>query len=157
MEKVNILTQYIEEHQEELYAFVLHYMKNSDLAYDAYQEAVIKAITHFSSLRHQRYMKTWLYRIMINECKNQLKAYQTYELIDENMGDPRDEMLKQKVLSAIDDLEEPYHDIVYLKYCGWNFREISKILKMRQGTCKSRYYKALSILKENWKGESIDG
>ena len=140
MEGIEKLSQYFEENQEYCYRVAYHYTQNSELAKDALQEAIIKAMVHYSQLRNEKYMKTWFYRILINECKNMLKKF------------PR---LKIAVDHCLESLKPQYRDIIYLKYFqGFEFKEISRILGVRNGTVKSRYYKGMELLKMQWEGEN---
>ena len=129
-----------------------------DRAKDALQEAIIKAMVHYSQLRNEKYMKTWFYRILINECKNMLKKFPRREELDINwIEDPavHDQNLKIAVDHCLESLKPQYRDIIYLKYFqGFEFKEISRILGVRNGTVKSRYYKGMELLKTQWEGEN---
>ena len=89
MEGIEKLSQYFEENQEYCYRVAYHYTQNSELAKDALQEAIIKAMVHYSQLRNEKYMKTWFYRILINECKNMLKKFPRREELDRRSCGPR--------------------------------------------------------------------
>lgn len=158
MEGIEKLSQYFEENQEYCYRVAYHYTQNSELAKDALQEAIIKAIMHYSQLRNEKYMKTWFYRILINECKNMLKKFPRREELDMNwIEDPavHDQNLKIAVDHCLESLKPQYRDIIYLKYFqGFEFKEISRILGVRNGTVKSRYYKGMELLKMQWEGEN---
>ena len=61
------LEQYITENQESFYRVAYTYVKDRDAALDVVQNAVLKALTHWESLREPSYLKTWFYRILVNE------------------------------------------------------------------------------------------
>lgn len=149
---------YLEDNQEYCYRVAFHYTANPELAKDALQEAIIKAMVHYSQLRNEKYMKTWFYRILINECKNMLKKFPRREELDMNwIEDPavHDQNLKIAVDHCLESLKPQYRDIIYLKYFqGFEFKEISRILGVRNGTVKSRYYKGMELLKMQWEGEN---
>ena len=69
---LEILEDYIRENQEKLYKVAYTYTRNQDLALDVVQEAITKSLENISKLKHEEYVKTWFYRILINES---LKVY----------------------------------------------------------------------------------
>ena len=69
--------------------------------------------------------------------------------------DAGDQNLKLAVNHCLESLKPQYRDIIYLRfYQGFEFQEISRILGMRKGTVKSRYYKGMELLKMQWESES---
>ncbi|MGN1016635.1 MAG: sigma-70 family RNA polymerase sigma factor [Faecousia sp.] len=62
------LVQYILENQNRFYRLAYSYTKNQEDALDAVQNAVCKALEAFESIRNTGAIKTWFYRILINEC-----------------------------------------------------------------------------------------
>ena len=61
------VTAYIIENQEKFYRLAFSYVKNKDDALDIVQNAVCKALDHYESLRNEAAVKTWFYRILVNE------------------------------------------------------------------------------------------
>lgn len=149
---------YLEDNQEYCYRVAFHYTANPELAKDALQEAIIKAMVHYSQLRNEKYMKTWFYRILVNECKTVLKKFPRREEFDMTWipdTDAGDQNLKLAVNHCLESLKPQYRDIIYLRfYQGFEFQEISRNLGMRKGTVKSRYYKGMELLKMQWESES---
>lgn len=87
-----------------------------------------------------------------------LKKFPRREELDINwIEDPavHDQNLKIAVDHCLESLKPQYRDIIYLKYFqGFEFKEISRILGVRNGTVKSRYYKGMELLKTQWEGEN---
>ena len=74
-----VLIQYLEENQERFYRVAFSYAKNREAALDLVQDAIVKAISNFSSLKKQEYLKTWFYRTLkrdmrISNCMRRLGA-----------------------------------------------------------------------------------
>ena len=67
-QKYDMLAAYIKNDSAAFYRLAYSYVKNREAALDVVQEAVVKALQHISSLRNTDYMKTWFYRILVNEC-----------------------------------------------------------------------------------------
>ena len=152
------LITYIQEHQADFYRIAASYLKNPEDAMDAVQNAACKALEKYRTIRQPEFLKTWFYRILINECKNMLKKFPRREELDMNwIEDPavHDQNLKIAVDHCLESLKPQYRDIIYLKYFqGFEFKEISRILGVRNGTVKSRYYKGMELLKMQWEGEN---
>ena len=58
--------------QQKLYGMAYMLLHTSADCEDAVQEALLRAWQKLPNLRDERYFETWLTRIVINECKNQL-------------------------------------------------------------------------------------
>ena len=56
-----------------LYRIALSYLKNRDEAQEAVQEVTFRAYRNIKSLKSEEFFDTWLVRILINYCNNELK------------------------------------------------------------------------------------
>ena len=110
---------------------------------DAIQETIVKAFSGVHTLRNDKYAKTWLMRILINECYTILRKTskvisldemcETTELAADEKSDYSD--LYKAVGSLKEDLRMP----VILYYIeGFKTSEISQILDIPEGTVRSR-------------------
>lgn len=155
MEK--LLTLYIKENQESFYRVAYSYVKDTNTALDVIQEAIIKALKNRNTLKNEEYLKTWFYRILINEClmhirKNKKITYldniDEYSPVrDENNDiDNFDDM--QVLYNAIEKLEPNLKTIIILRFFeDMKIEEIAKVTNTNLNTVKSRLYKALKILR----------
>ena len=62
------IIEFIKDNQEYFFRVAFSYVKNQDQALDIVQEAIVKALQKRYTLRHIEYLKTWFYRILVNEC-----------------------------------------------------------------------------------------
>ena len=69
-----VLIEYIKENQEKLYKIAYTYTKNQETSLDVVQEAITKSLENINKLRNEEYVKTWFYRILINEAINASKS-----------------------------------------------------------------------------------
>lgn len=121
---------------------------------DAVSEAVVKAYANKDSLREIRYFKTWIVRIVINECYAFLRKQKKYSPISEefvkNIEDSK-HFVKEEYLDlyrAIDKLRNKDKICVLLYYMeDYSVHQISQILKIPEGTVKSRLKRARVALK----------
>ena len=134
----------IEENKISMYRVSKAILNKEEDIEDAIGESILKAYKNISSLRNEAYFKTWLIRIVINESNNIYKKRNREIAMDKehfiNM-EHRDFYKDFSLYDAINSLED-------LKY-----KDIAKLLKIKEGTVKSRLSRAkqklYEILKED--------
>lgn len=107
---------------------------------DAVHEAIVKAYEKLDTLREEKYFRTWITRILINECYKINKAKKQEVSFAEYMlsGETGDEDFSN-VFDSIMRLPEKIRITVQL-HCieGYSVAETAQILSVPQGTVKSR-------------------
>ena len=113
---------------------------------DAIQETIVKAFSGVHTLRNDKYAKTWLMRILINECYTILRK--TSKVIS------LDEMCETTELAA--DEKSDYSDLynlrmpVILYYIeNFNIREIAQIMDISEGAVQKRLARARGKLRQD--------
>lgn len=158
MELKNLLTEFITNNQEKFYRLAYSYVRNQDAALDIVQNAIVKALENYSSIRNQKYIKTWFYRILVNECYNFIKKskkellYESEELQKylENQEIKYDSNLE--VYDYIFTLPENMKTVILLRfYEELSLAEIAKVTQVKLSTAKYRLYTALKQLRENFR------
>lgn len=121
---------------------------------DAVQEAILKAYDQRNKLRERAYFKTWLTRILINECYTLLRKNRRYCSLDETNGnicEVAKDYIKEEYLDlyqAIDKLEEGEKICILLFYMeDYSVAQIADVLRIPEGTVKSRLNRARKHLK----------
>ena len=66
-------SQLVHLHMQTMYKTAWAYLGNDEDAADVIQETILACYEKLDTLRHPRYFKTWLTRILINKCKDFLK------------------------------------------------------------------------------------
>ena len=186
-------TAQVLEAEKSLYHIAKSILKNDDDCADAMQNAILHAFEKLHTLRNEMYFKTWLTRILINECNyiiRSRKAQVPYEDYCESLrlsqhGWPcgplsgRLSMMKvyyennpdntgvyyedvkaaagqenyPDVFEAVMELDEHYRIPLVLFYVEeFSIKEICRILKLSQGTVKTRLYRGRRLLKEKLEG-----
>ncbi len=115
---------------------------------EAVQECLYKVWKKHHQLKDERYMQTWVIRILINECHNIQRKRGRELLLNE---------VPERVTPSDADFE--LHDVLFsmdeklrlpivLHYIeGFSIGEIAKILRWPQGTVKSRMLRGRQKLK----------
>lgn len=117
---------------------------------DAVQGAILKAYNKLDTLKKVQYFKTWLVRILINECYSlKRKEYPQvpYEEYFES-AEADDKKDYSELYIAIQNLPERIRITIVLYYVeGYSVEEIKEILEIPAGTVKSRLAKGRKLLK----------
>ncbi len=137
-------------HQRSMYRFALGILRNEQDAEDALGAAIIKAYEHLASLRDKDKFKSWIMSIIANESKNMLSKNSRMQLVDDmTIFEKAVEENQNDIWCSVMELGEQHRQIVILYYYdGFSTREIARILKVAEGTVKSRLSRARQNLKE---------
>ncbi len=115
---------------------------------DAVQECIRRSWEKREQLKNDAYMQTWVIRILIRECyavsRSVRREIPTETLPQRDVSPGADPTLHDAVL----DLPEKLRIPVVLHYMeGYELREIAAMLRVPQGTVKTRLYAARKQLK----------
>ena len=153
---IDSFEQLIKKHQQFAYNVALKYLKDPADAEDATQEALIKAFRYLKSFNKNSKFSTWLYRIVINTCKDELRKQKNeqnnYSLNNEDnyidaiedesyepLKNAENEELGKNLHKAIEQLDVNYKDVIILcDMKDYSYQEISDILEVPLGTVRSR-------------------
>ena len=115
---------------------------------DAVQSCLEKAWRRRKSLREERYLKTWLVRILINECYDihRRRGRETPGEIPERAAPPgADRELHDALMRLPEEVRTP----LVLHYMeGYSIQEIASALRLAQGTVKTRMRRGRTMLKQ---------
>ena len=140
--------------ERKLYGMAYMLLHSTADCEDAVQEALLRAWQKLPALRDERFFETWLTRIVINECKNQLqrKKRRGESPLDPCLSAPPSP--KPRLHAALMAVEWKYRVLLTLKYVdGYSIEEIARILALPKGTVSSRLNRAKFLLKEQLKGD----
>ena len=155
MNKKQFTTQVLEA-ENSLYHIAKSILRNDEDCADAIQNAVLHAYEKLHTLRNEKYFKTWLTRILINECNHIIRSRKElipYEDYFETQESSQQEDYSE-VFEAVMELDGTYRIPLVLFYVeGFSIREICRILKLSQSTVKTRLYRSRKLLKEKLVGE----
>ena len=123
-------------------------LRNRTDCEDAAQNAVLKAYRNLDTLKERRYFKTWLIRILKNECFDTLKRHRpTVDVAEQELSY---EMAVPDVdlNRAFDTLSpEERLTITLYYYEGYDTREIARLTEVSEGTVRSRLSRGRSSLR----------
>lgn len=144
------------EAERSLYHIARSILGNDADCADAMQNAILHAFEKLHTLRRETFFKTWLTRILMNECyqmirsKKEQVSYEDYFRTHEQI----DEKTDSEVFRAVMELEENYRIPFVMFYVeGFTVKEIGKMLKLSQGAVKTRLYRGRNLMREKLTGE----
>lgn len=131
---------------------------------DAISNCILNAYKNINKLKKEEYFKTWLIRILINECNNILRKNKNVEYIEDyecvKNDFYKDEYKDVDLHKAINSLKENLKEVIILYYYDdISQSDIAKILDINEATVRTRLFRAKEklreILKENFEKDSL--
>ena len=133
---------------DRLYAIARRIVRDDDDAKDAVQDALIRAWRDLPTLRDPDRIDAWLYRLLVNACKNQLRSERRHALVVHvrDLNPPADDRLNE--VADRDELERMFAALpvehravlVLVHYMGMSAAEVSDALRIPIGTVYSRLH-----------------
>ncbi|MBN2213440.1 MAG: RNA polymerase sigma factor [Bacteroidales bacterium] len=133
-------------------------MNSREEAEDMLQESFTEAFMKLSTFRYESSFGSWLKRIVINKCINELKRRKAELILTENIPDNSPEnndddfeankVRVNDIISAMEQLPEGYR-IIFSLYLleGYDHTEIAQIMGITESTSKSQFSRAKQKLK----------
>ena len=144
-------------YSDDLFSVCLYYSKNRDEAEDILHEGFMKVFKNISTFKHKSSLFSWMKKIVINTALERYrKQYYLTTVTDlsENIEDIEKESVinhlsSKDLIKLIQDLS-PRYRMVFNMYAieGYSHKEISKMLKISEGTSKSNLSRARAILQQ---------
>ena len=143
--------------ERDLYCIAKSKIDNENDIEDIIQETMIIAFLNIKKLKNNSFFKTWIIKILINNCNKFYKRRKHKSLEDEEIeriGSVEMDLSNIEFKDFISFLKEDERVILtFYYYLGYTTKEISKILNKREGTICSKISRAKTKIKEKYKGE----
>lgn len=138
--------------QETMYRVAKTLLRSDADCADAIQEAIVKAFSGIQTLRKDAYAKTWLVRIVINECYAIMRRDQRLVPIDDfTVAEAASEQADYSELyDVLSRLPEEIRLTVTLYYIeGYSVREVAELMNTTQSAVKNRLMRAREKMKKD--------
>lgn len=155
--KKESLGELIIKSEDELYHIAKGLLQKDEDCADAVQSAIVNAFSKIHTLRNDDYAKTWLIRILINDCYRILRRRKKVIALDEYIinRESTEENDYSDLYDAVSHLPEKERLSVILHYVeGYSIKEIAKILRTTESAIKNRMLRARKKLREELKREA---
>ena len=155
-------------YEKKVFSTIYYMVKNDNEVEDIAQEVFIKIYKNLGNFKEESSLYTWIYRITVNVCIDELKKRKKVVYLDEKIDTKdgevelqlpddsksptdiaEDNNLKDKLEKCIKKLPESQRMMIILRDIkGFTYMEIAEIMKMNLGTVKSKINRARASLKE---------
>jgi RNA polymerase sigma-70 factor, ECF subfamily len=167
----------VTERSGEIYGLLYRLTENSEEARDLTQETFLRAFQNIGNFRGDADLRTWIYRIAINQARNRWRWWRrrrrdstvSLDAVDgfrhqpvsaslaEQSNNPEQETLaheRQRALRiALQKLGQAYRETVILRDIeGFTYEEIAATLEISVGTVKSRLARGRQELRRRLEG-----
>lgn len=142
---------------KDLYKIAKAILKRDEDVEDALQETAFICWQKLPQLKNEKFFKTWLIRILINECNTVLKKRQMlpWDAEAEEKGEEDYGYLGVEWELFLNVLDEKHRLVIILHYAqGYKVREIARIMEVGESSVKKYLVQARNKLEEMYeKGE----
>src|SRR6059058_3385824 len=169
----------VARHRDKIYARALSMMRNEQEAIDLSQEAWVKGWQRLKQFQGESSFGTWMTRIVINLCLDQLRKHKRHrtesiEAMDEESGGVERQMpvivtnptaglergeLRQRIDRALGQLSYEHRTVLVLhQFEELEYKEIAKVMGCSIGTVMSRLFYArrkMAVLLASLKREEL--
>jgi RNA polymerase sigma-70 factor (ECF subfamily) len=169
----------VEERHGDIYALLYRLTEDPEEARDLTQETFLQAFRHLASFRGDADLRTWLYRIAVNQARNRWRWWKrrrrdrTFSLDapvseeidsplsaglagDEGLDPERQALAREREVvlhTALKSLSRPYREVIVLRDIeGLSYEEVAATLDLNVGTVKSRLNRGRTELRRRLEG-----
>lgn len=140
----------VNENRLNIYRVARGILSNGQDIEDAIQNTIMKAFEKIRTLKNDSLFRTWITRILINECNEILRKNKKINFLNEtntieNYNDSYENMDLTKAINSLS--EELRITTVLFYFEDMSVKEISKLINIPEGTVRSRLSRARGILK----------
>ena len=161
----------IRKYQSFVYSVSFRYVNNSFDAQDLSQEVFIKVLKNLDKFQGNSTLKTWIYRITVNHCKDYLRKQKFKNFFfnrnNENRQKDKVNELSYEILNQIELNDFNFHLIKFINslparqkevfslryFDDLQYEEISQMLNLSIGSLKATYHIAVKKISEEFKND----
>ena len=138
--------------EDTMYHIAKTLLSNDADCADAIQETIVKAFTKLHTLREDSYAKTWLVKILLNECYSFLRREKRVVLLEdyqsvETAEEPED---YSDLYEAVRRLPADIRVCIVLYYLeGYSVKETAKVLGVTESAVKNRLARARAKMRRD--------
>ncbi|MBD8006006.1 RNA polymerase sigma factor SigY [Bacillus norwichensis] len=159
--KDEAFTRLFQDNYAFLYKYLIKLSLHPDVTEDLIQETMIKAYTHLRSFKGESKFSTWLIsiasRLYIDQQRKEIRHRRIFEKARNETVRKMKWQLSWKGEDWTEDLElfagldpELKAPILLRHYYGYSYPEIAKMLRIKEGTVKSRVHNGLNKIRKEW-------
>jgi RNA polymerase sigma-70 factor (ECF subfamily) len=155
-------------YQQEVFCLCFRFLKNRDDASDAAQEVFIKAYNRLGQFKFKSKFSSWLYRICVNTCLDELrsqnrlkKADRPVFATDSSSETPHQKAETRELLNLIQKeagkLPGTASEVMRLKLAGESYQEIAEKVGITAASARALYSRGKKKLQDSVKSYMEEG
>lgn len=138
-------TELIQQQMQMMYKIAKSILYSDEDVADAIQDTILACWEKMNSLKNERYFKTWLIRILVNKCNDQIRRHKSCFPIEQipEISVSNTEFENLEWNETLNCLDEKYRLVIMLYYVeGFKTSQISQILEISASTVRTRLARA---------------
>lgn len=150
----------IEQNKKSMYKVARGFLRNEEDVADAMSETVLVCYEKIGGLRQNAYFKTWMIRILINNCKDIIRKQKRNISVEQapELESPASDEGILEFKELIEPLKEKDRSIFTLYYVyGMKIKEIAAYMEMNENTVTSHLKRGREALREELTGREKEG
>jgi RNA polymerase sigma-70 factor, ECF subfamily len=161
MDKKMALKILMKDYGEEIKRLIYTYTKNWSSADDLSQEVFVSVYLHLEQFERKSSVKSWIYSIAINRCKDYLKSwhYRNMQLLEKlpigrgaSIETPEYHLLMEdesrEMMERVFSLPIKFREVIILYYYKeLSIKEISEVLQLSESVIKTRLHRGREKLR----------
>jgi len=155
-----------ERHKDRVFSVARSFLKGDHAAAeDVTQEVFVKVFRAARTFRHEAQISTWLHRITVNACMDELRRRKRVRLfgrlpprLEGRVGPDEPAELDERIQAALDRLSPKLRMVVLLRHFNdLSYDEIAHALEVTPGTVASRLNRAHKQLARELVSPDLEG
>jgi RNA polymerase sigma-70 factor (ECF subfamily) len=152
----------VQRHQERVRNLIYSILGYTQVVDDLSQDVFIKVYQSLPKFRYQSSFATWLYRVTVNRCRDEIRRSKVRRMFRLDALHEREHpvefestertervLINEALNNALRQLSESHRTVILLKEIeGLSYEEIANVLQCGVGTVKSRLARARIRLKQ---------
>ncbi|MDC2863540.1 sigma-70 family RNA polymerase sigma factor [Bacillus sp. BP-3] len=161
-DKEALIDEIMNKYGQEILQLVYSYVNNKEVSEDLTQDIFVKCYKSLHTYKGKSKLRTWLWKIAINHCKDYIKSWYNKKVIvaenESTYTGVQKESVEQKVIqndedrrlaSAVMNLPIKYREVIYLFYFEeLPIKDIAMVIEVKENTIKTRLKRAKELLKK---------
>ena len=140
-------------HMQEMYKVGLAILMNDEDVADAVSETILNCFEKLDTLREDKYFKTWMTRILINNCYKILEVRKRQTGLEEWEEPSVTDEYNVELKDALSSIDEKYRSVITLYYLGeYSTKEIASMLHITKSTVTTRLQRGREQLAKYYGG-----
>jgi RNA polymerase sigma-70 factor, ECF subfamily len=162
-DKEVLVVELMEKHGTELVNLAYTYVQDWGIAEEVIQDVFFKCYQNLDAFRGDASLKTWLYRIAINRCRDEMRKASFRKLmahplsnffsLKSNSSSPEEQLVarteKEVIADHVLSLPSKYREVIILYYySNLKTEEIAQLIQQNAKTIRTRLRRARQFLQE---------